>query len=236
MTPSPKKYCRPGSNFSEYRACTVSTSTILIDLHYLPSLSYFVRLLPYGKIRLEAQESYQKQSYRNRCYILTSQKVDRLTVPIRKSSSKLPYRLIEIDYSQRWETWHWRAFCTAYSRAPYFEYFVEYFRTVFLKRHTYLFDLNLTLLRTCLKLLQINKEIELSAHYETGIISNVLDARYSIHPRNRLNDNAYYYPVRYQQVFGQAFHPNLSIIDLLFCKGCKAYSILDRSRNGTGFQ
>jgi len=206
-----------------------SSSTLLIDLHYLPSLEYFACLLPYHTIRLEAQETYQKQSYRNRCYILTSQKVDRLTIPVRKSSSNLPYRTIAIDPSQSWKEQHWRALCTAYSKAPYFEYFSEYFRAIFSRRHTYLFNLNLALLQTCLQLLQLDKKIELSEHYEKKPTKHVTDVRYSLHPRNRLENSKYYHPVQYQQVFGKTFHANLSIVDLLFCKGHDAGTILKRS-------
>ena len=207
----------------------MSTPALLIDLHYLPSLAYFSCLFSYDIIQLEACESYQKQTYRNRCHILTSQKVDRLTVPVRKGSSKIPYRTTEIDYSQPWRDVHWRALCTAYSKAPYFEYFAAYFRTIFLRRYTYLFDLNLALLQTCLELLQLEKKITLSEHYEKKLAEHSADARYSIYPRNRLGNSAYYHPVPYQQVFSKIFHPNLSIIDLLCCEGHNACTILQQA-------
>jgi WbqC-like protein family len=136
---------------------------------------------------------------------------------------------MQIDYGQPWENLHWRALCTAYSKAPYFKYFAEYFRVVFLRRYTYLFDLNLALLKTCLQLLQLDKKIEISEYYEKELADHVVDARYSIHPKTRLDQSNYYHPVQYQQVFGTVFHPNLSIIDLLFCEGDNACTILQQA-------
>lgn len=206
------------------------TSVLLIDLHYLPSIAYFSCLLPYETVRLEAHEHYQKQTYRNRCYILTSQQVDRLTVPVRHSSGvKTPYQRLEIDYSQPWVDKHWRALSTAYSKAPYFEYFAPAFHDVLSKPYASLFELNLTLLQTCCKLLQLERQFELSTHYEKTPDEQVVDARGHIHPRHRLEVSPYFRPITYPQVFGHEFHPNLSVLDLLFCEGANAPTILQKS-------
>lgn len=203
---------------------------LLIDLHYLPSIAYFACLQPYETIWLEAHEHYQKQTYRNRCYTLTSQGVDRLTVPVRHSSGiKTPYRRLEIDYSQPWVDKHWRALCTAYNKAPYFEYFAASFHDVLLARPAYLFDLNLLLLQTCCTLLQVEKKFELSTNYEKTPGAQIVDARGEIHPRHRLEANSYFQPIPYPQVFGSEFHSNLSILDLLFCEGPNARAILQHS-------
>lgn len=203
---------------------------LLIDLHYLPSIAYFSRLLPYETIRLEVHEHYQKQTYRNRCYILTSQQVDRLTVPVRHASGlKVPYQHLEIDYNQPWVDKHWRALCTAYSKAPYFEYFATSFHAVLAERYPYLFELNIALLQTCLALLQVEKRLELSTRYEKAPGAPVVDARGHIHPRHRLETNPYFQPIPYPQVFGSEFHPNLSILDLLFNEGPNARVILQHS-------
>lgn len=210
----------------------MSTPTLLIDLHYLPCLEYFACLLPYDTIRLEAHETYQKQTYRNRCYVLASQQVDRLTVPVIKGNSKIPYRALKLDDCQAWAPLHWRAICTAYSKAPFFTYLADYFHAVLFQRHVYLFDLNLKLLQTCLQLLQLEKKLELSTHYEKVPAGHVVDARATILPGNRLGHSSYYQPTQYQQVFGSLFHPNLSILDLLFCKGHEACTILQAAARG----
>ncbi|MCG8340318.1 MAG: WbqC family protein [Cytophagales bacterium] len=204
-------------------------STLLIDLHYLPSLEYFTCLLPYPTIILEAHEHYQKQSYRNRCYILTAQKVDRLTIPVLGGRQKIKYRDIKVDYSQKWSNIHWRTLCIAYSKAPYFAYFMEYFHSIFLKKYKFLFDFNIEILLACFKLLQLEKKIELSSCYEKEVGSSVVDARAVIHPKTDFRKNKFYQPFCYQQVYSKEFVTNLSIIDLLFCEGHHAYTILKES-------
>ena len=54
----------------------------IIELHYFPSVAFFKTIFQYQSIELEACENFQKQTYRNRCYILTSNKVDLLSVPV----------------------------------------------------------------------------------------------------------------------------------------------------------
>lgn len=202
------------------------SQSIWIDLHYLPCVTYFSHLLPYRTIKLATQAYYQKQTYHNRCYILTSQGVNRLTVPVRKGVSKLSYNKIKIDQDQPWAQLHWRTLCTAYRKAPYFDYFATYFHDIFLKKYTYLFDLNFALFQTCLQLLQLEKQIELTEANESAVHTYVVDESYNIHPRNRLSQSYVQQSVPYLQVFGTTFHPNLSIIDLLFCQGKAAVAIL----------
>ncbi len=61
---------------------------LLIELHYLPCIQYFTHLLEYEKVVLEADEHYPKQTYRNRCRVLTAQKVMTLSVPVAKGPGR----------------------------------------------------------------------------------------------------------------------------------------------------
>ena len=94
---------------------------VWLDLQYLPSLEYFAALLKYDYVYLEANEHYQKQSYRNRCYIRAANKVDLLSVPVLDGRRKVLIRDIRIDYQQGWLKDHWRAITSAYGKTPYFE-------------------------------------------------------------------------------------------------------------------
>ncbi|MEI7584235.1 WbqC family protein [Runella sp.] len=203
--------------------------TLRIELQYLPSLEYFACLLKYGEVALEAHEYFLKQTYRNRCCILTANGVDTLIVPVIHSSIKMPIREVKIDYSQSWVKRHWGAIVAGYGKAPYFEYFGSDFERVYQKKPAYLFDLNWELLTICLKLLRLKPTIRLTDSYQTGVEEGQIDVLSLVHPKKEFRHNNLYLPVVYQQNFGTEFVPNLSIIDLLMCQGAEAIHILKRS-------
>ncbi|MES2731139.1 MAG: WbqC family protein [Bacteroidota bacterium] len=202
---------------------------MVIDLHYLPSLEYFAALLKYEHIYIEAHEHYQKQSYRNRCYIRAANKVDLLSVPILDGNRKILIQDVKIDYQQGWLKDHWRAITSAYGKAPFFEYYAPFFEQLFFKKYTYLFDLNWELLTKCLSLLQIRKNLILTTSYVKLEELLSLDLRSAIHPKKNYLDNKIYQAVPYVQNFGSDFAPNLSIVDLLFCEGTQAKQFLEQS-------
>lgn len=206
----------------------MSAPSLLIELHYLPCIAYFACLLPYEVIYIEAHENYQKQTYRNRCYIRTSQKVDRLSVPVIQGTKKQLYTDIKIDYSQPWIDQQWRTLCTAYGKAPYFEYLAPVLYDCLNAHPTHLFELNLSLLKLCLQILGIQKEIKMTDRYSTQPYPTIQDLRNTLNPTQRLREPIYYTSFSYQQVFGTIFSPNLSIIDLLFCEGPHAYYLFNK--------
>ncbi len=201
----------------------------LLSLHYLPCIEYFACFIKYDKIYIEACENYTKQSYRNRCMIKASQKIDTLSVPICKDSSHIPIKEVRIDYSQAWIKDHWRGIQTAYGKSPFFEHYADLFHDIFHKAPPHLFDLNFELLTLCLDLLQIDAAMSLTVDYQQYPVKEVIDYRKSIHPKNSHLNNDILRPCIYPQVFGSNFAENLSIIDLLFCEGPNARHILNQS-------
>jgi WbqC-like protein family len=197
-----------------------------IDLQYLPSLEYFCALLAHDEITIEAHEYFQKQSYRNRCRIQTTNKIDTLTVPVKNGNAKVLIRDLRIDYHQDWTRRHWGAIHSAYGKSPFFEFYSDYFRVLIERKPDFLFDFNLDLLTICLKLLRLEKTIIFTENYEKDVKN---DFRGLIHPKKSFAENQVYKPVIYRQNFGNEFEPNLSIADLLFCQGNQALSILQES-------
>ncbi len=198
---------------------------LLTEIMYNPPALYFAHAVRAGGLLLEQHENYVKQSYRNRCHVLTAQGVAPLSVPVLRGNSrdKTPITAIEIDYTQKWQNTHWRTIQSAYGRAPFFEFYSDYIREVYERRHPYLFDLNINLLRLYLKFIKIEIKIELTQSYSAAPPADALDLRNKLHPKIH-PDNLRVKP--YTQVFGKQFVSELSIIDLLFTQGPKSLSFL----------
>lgn len=204
---------------------------LLIDLHYLPCVDYIAGLMQFDRVWLEAHEHYQKQSYRNRCYVLTANKVDVLTVPVQRGTHHLPIRELRIDNGQAWQKHHWRCLRGAYGKAPFYEYYAPEFEPVYRKAWSFLFDLNRELLTICLKLLGVTVAVDLTEWYEKPPVTSRFDARTRVNPGNDSESYVFHQPVAYGQNFGPDFVPNLSSIDLLFCQGPAAKQVLSLSQS-----
>jgi hypothetical protein len=205
------------------------SESILIDLHFLPSLEYFCALNDFNEIIIERHERFVKQSYRNRCYILTSQRVEMLTVPVTGRRAGVLYRDVRIDHSRPWHVHMWRTIMSSYRNSPFYEHYAGDLEALLARKHTFLYDLNLDALSFCLKSLRWKKEVVETATY-TENVGQSLDARSVIESRESFATRNLYTPEPYYQIFGTAFSPNLSLIDLLFCKGPQSGEILAVSR------
>ncbi|NLR94759.1 MULTISPECIES: WbqC family protein [Flammeovirga] len=196
---------------------------VLIDLHYFPNLEYFTVIAKADKVYIEKFENFQKQSFRNRCFIKTAQKVDRLTVPVEGANKGRPLRKVKIDHKDNFAIKHWRSIVTAYGRSPYFEYYEEEIKNVLTKKVDTLFELNMNLLASITKLLGIKTEIEITKTFEKETSDEILDLRNKI---TKTDSPTFTKQQAYIQVFGEQFDQNLSILDLLFCEGPNALHIL----------
>ena len=206
------------------------SAELLIELHYLPCLDYMTGLLQFDRVWLEAHEQYQKQSYRNRSYVLTANKVEVLTVPVKQGTHHPPIRDLRIDNEQPWQVNHWRCLRAAYGKAPFYEYYAPELEETYQKKWSFLFDLNYELLTICLKLLQMNLDVNLTECYEKAPVSGRFDARSRVNPRNDSESYIFHQSVPYQQNFGPDFVPNMSIVDLLFCQGPQARDYVKSER------
>lgn len=196
---------------------------LLTELHYHPGINFFQQAFKADEVWIEAHENYIKQSYRNRCHILTSQGPISLTVPVKGGNGKTLITQLEIDYEQKWVNAHWRTIRSAYGNSPYFEFYADYFRDVYQRQPQFLFELNRAFLDLYLKFLKFSKPLRLTGRYEEKYSPEVQDFRSQIHPK-KAPDSLALKP--YAQVFGKQFVPNLSMLDLLFNQGPEAAKYL----------
>ncbi|WP_420317686.1 WbqC family protein [Ekhidna sp.] len=202
-------------------------SKLIIEPHYLGSLEYYALLLQYDKVELEVCDVFQKQTFRNRAYFLTSNKVQPLIVPLRYSTG-CQTKDVTIDYSQRWVKDHWGAFYSGYGKAPFFEYFADDFKAIWDVRFESLCELNLAFMKLTFKILQSDLLLTSTEKYDKNAD---VDFRDIINPKKPFSDRKIYHSNAYQQLFGDTFVPNLSIIDLIMNEGPNAAHILMSSYN-----
>ena len=202
----------------------------LIEPHYLASLEYFSALLPFDKIILEHYEYYVKQSYRNRCYINTVHGPGILVVPLTEKHGKVPFKDIRIDSSLKWQNNHWRSIQSAYAKAPFFEHYRDELHKVIYSDISFVVDLDRQLLSFCLRSLGLEVGLSETVAYEKQVSAEISDLRSRITPKKPFSGRSFYKPKSYYQVFGSAFASNLSLIDLLFCEGPRALTVLKASR------
>ena len=210
---------------------------VLFESQYHPPITFFAEIIGAAAVGLEAQENYHKQTYRNRCLILTAQGVQSLTVPVLDGnrSGKVKTTEIKIDYRQNWVHQHWRTIQTAYGGTPYFEYYADYLRDIYVQKPHRLFDLNFAFLRFYLRCLRLRIPVILTTEYlppspAHSLIPSTpqfLDCRDWLTPKAPLATKPDRKSVRfYAQTFGKDFVPGLSILDLLFMQGPAAGDFL----------
>ncbi|GJM62088.1 MULTISPECIES: WbqC family protein [Persicobacter] len=203
---------------------------LLIELHYFPSVEYLACILQADKVLLEVKENFVKQTYRNRCRLLTSQGARDLTIPIVAGNKKQPMEKIQVDDSQNWRMIHWRSIKTAYGKAPFYEHYIDYLEDVFFSEESSLLQFNYQLLKLILKLMGISKKLEFTTDYvKVSDSEKIIDMRGRLNPKKSYTENDILEPLAYPQLFGNEFVANLSVLDLLFCEGPNAKYVIQQS-------
>src|SRR5512133_2136255 len=99
---------------------------ILLSTAYLPPVDYIGLITGADEVTIEKEENYIKQTYRNRCYILSPAGPQLLSVPVYEGSRhKILIRDVRIDYSKRWQHVHLRAIVSSYTSSPFFDFYFD---------------------------------------------------------------------------------------------------------------
>jgi hypothetical protein len=198
---------------------------ILIHPTYFPTVAHFVAIANADTVVFEAEDNFQKQTYRNRMYIYGANGKLLLNIPVKhnKNQQKTLYKNIEIENVEDWQKQHWRSIVSAYKSSPFFEYYQDDIEDLFTTPQTTLYDLNIKIFSILCDCIEIDTKIAYTTTFNTA--TQETDLRYLVNSKKKT-------PIKlekYTQVFGDKYGylNNLSILDLLFSEGPNTLNYLE---------
>lgn len=199
--------------------------TLLLHPGYFPNIANFAAIVQ-NDICWEVMDNFQKQTYRNRCYICTDLGKHMLNIPIKhvgNRKGKQRYGDVKIDNDYPWQRQHWRTLETAYRTSPFFEFYEDDIAPLYHNFFHSLMDFNLKTIQTVCECLQIKMPQDRTKVFEVEVTDKI-DGRILINSKA----NFQFQQPEYVQVFEDRniFIPNLSILDLLFNEGTNALNYL----------
>ena len=196
---------------------------VLLSTTYFGPVQWYQKLHRADAVLIEQWESFQKQTYRNRCIIATTQGMQALTMPVERGTQLI--KDIRISDHGNWRHLHWNALQSAYGESPFFDYYQDDIRPFFEKKWEFLLDFNEAIREKMCDLIDIQPRVEYSGEWreESGEFigpNGIKDFREAINPKHPAPD-ADFEPKPYYQVYQQkhGFLPNLSVLDLLMNMG-----------------
>ena len=212
---------------------------VVLATTYFGPVQWYQKLCRAEAAGIDADEPFQKQSYRNRCYIAAANGVQALTVPVEKARLT---RDVRISDHGDWRRNHWNAIVSAYGESPFFEFYQDDLRPFYEQRWEFLYDFNEAIRQVVCDLIDIQPSLsgvggyggtEVREHLASHPISpsnysrtpvppypRTTDYRTAINPKHPAPDPDFQ-PKPYYQVYASryGFQPNLSVLDLLLNMG-----------------
>jgi len=199
----------------------------LLSTAYFPPVHYMALVAASEEILIEKEENYRKQTYRNRCCILSANGPLVLSVPVLLGSfHKTALKDLKIDYSKRWQQIHIRGIESSYKSSAYFIYYSDLIEKVINGNHNYLLDLNMAALETVLGITGLTTRVSYTTAFEPDR-NGEYDFRYQVTPKEKIRHDIFKIN-EYFQVFENryGFVPGLSILDLIFNAGPESANYL----------
>lgn len=203
---------------------------LIIEIQYFPSVILYKKINNISNVEFDVYENYQKLSFRNRCIIMGANGPVTLSIPLEEGrGQRRPTREVRIANRYPWQSQHWKTIVSCYNRSPWFEFYRDDLEILYQKPVNFLVDWNLACWDWAAKKLGMAISTSLSEVYKPEVdVTKCLDFRSKILPKSIMHD----FPeqVIYAQVFEDrtGFVPNCSILDLLFCEGKNARTILEK--------
>ncbi|MGG6230576.1 WbqC family protein [Tenacibaculum sp. SDUM215027] len=199
--------------------------SLFIPTYFAP-ISQYAAIYQSDSITFEVEDNYQKQTYRNRCYIYGANGKLALNIPVKNKTKggrkKTKDTLVENDFP--WQQQHFKSLQSAYRSSPFFEFFEDDLLTIFNKKYKFLQDLNIDTHLFVTDALQIKQQFTKTTSYE--INSESTDFRSLAIAKKGIEIEMDSYIQMFDDKYG--FIPNLSILDLLFMEGANTISFLEK--------
>ena len=188
---------------------------ILIYPTYFPSISHYIAMIHAKSVTFEVEDTFQKQTNRNRMYIYSPNGIQMLNIPVKHNTAKSNFKDIKIDNQNYWQKNHFKSLEAAYKNSPFYDYFIDDLQPIFEKKQEFMLDLNFEVFELVNAALGISIPFEKTTEY-LHKVTDKTDFRYLV---NGKKDTNTFEP--YTQVFDNkhGFINNLSILDLLFNEG-----------------
>ena len=181
---------------------------MLLSTAYCPPIEFFALLAENSAVMLDSSERYRKQSWRNRCRILTSNGPMDLRFPI-VHNGRYGITEVLVDYSTPWVSQTEYAIESAYSRSPFFEYYRDEMFAILDSHPATLWELNARLIDF------FCRKIGLLTPAVPGAVAGY--EKYELDPKRPSSYEGKPYWQVFRHKFG--FVSGLSVMDLLFCEG-----------------
>ncbi|WP_439132668.1 WbqC family protein [Polaribacter sp.] len=191
---------------------------------YFSPISQYAEIVHADEVVFEVEDNFQKQSYRNRCYIYNSNGKQLLSIPVKhplKNQRKATKDTL-VENNVAWQDQHFKSLQVAYRTSPFFDFLEDDIANIFYKKYKYLLDVNIDTHLFIMDTLQLNLDYTKTSTYQPKNIENdfrvLADRKHA--PKKQFD--------KYTQMFDDkhGFIPNLSILDLLFMEGPNAISFL----------
>jgi len=146
---------------------------------YFSPISQYAQIIKSDTIFFEMEDNFQKQSYRNRCYIYNSNGKQLLNIPLKEkkgtSSLRKKTKDMLVDNNSHWQEHHLKSLQTAYRASPFYEFYEDDLLAIFNKKYTFLQDVNIDTYLFVTDALQISQQYSKTKEYE--IITDKNDYR-----------------------------------------------------------
>lgn len=192
---------------------------------YFSPIAQYAEIVKAEEIIFEIEDNFQKQSYRNRCYIYNSNGKQLLSIPVKhplKNGRKATKDTL-VENNVAWQDQHFKSLQVAYRTSPFFDFLEDDIAPIFHKKYKYLLDINIDAHLFIMDTLQLNLNFKKTSSYQQpASIKN--DFRILADKKHQPQKQFDAYTQMFDDKHG--FIPNLSVLDLLFMEGPNAVSFL----------